>query len=345
MSEKRLDYFMDNPELKSRHLRAIPTLEMYRFFPPEEEIITIDSSNPHKNYRYIFNGQAKTDFEKEKLSQFYEYESSKSIKINYPSYWHESDTMRILQAADFDIKKTYINIIENINWLESIPKTICDKTINISNYECCSFVIQENDETVYGFRQDAPLNGYGYKVNSQSWNGLNVLKQEIDTQYTYFFHCIITENGWVIGQGGSQYDSDSRSIEQIAGQIVVNNDIAPDYLRRVRNILAPYDYGHFFIKAPDGRYGISFWDTYLTGTLQVGQYMVIPNEIEYYVKGNYKDFASNPVDALIQICSYDESGLNRRNLMTYDYKVHDTVNGQYYGVDVYATNDNGRNVG
>ena len=133
MSEKRLDYFMDNPELKSRHLRAIPTLEMYRFFPPEEEIITIDSSNPHKNYRYIFNGQAKTDFEKEKLSQFYEYESSKSIKINYPSYWHESDTMRILQAADFDIKKTYINIIENINWLESIPKTICDKTINILN--------------------------------------------------------------------------------------------------------------------------------------------------------------------------------------------------------------------
>ena len=220
-----------------------------------------------------------------------------------------------------------------------------DKTINISNYECCSFVIQESDETVYGFRQDAPLNGHGYKVNSQSWNGLNVLKQEIDTQYTYFFHCIITENGWVIGQGGSQYDSDSRSIEQIAGQIVVNNDIAPDYLRRVRNILAPYDYGHFFIKAPDGRYGISFWDTYLTGTLQVGQYMVIPNEIEYYVKGNYKDFASNPVDALIQICSYDESGLNRRNLMTYDYKVHDTVNGQYYGVDVYATNDNGRNVG
>ena len=123
-----------------------------------------------------------------------------------------------------------------------------DKTINISNYECCSFVIQESDETVYGFRQDAPLNGHGYKVNSQSWNGLNVLKQEIDTQYTYFFHCIITENGWVIGQGGSQYDSDSRSIEQIAGQIVVNNDIAPDYLRRVRNILAPYDYGHFFIK-------------------------------------------------------------------------------------------------
>lgn len=224
-------------------------------------------------------------------------------------------------------------------------KPASDKTINKSEWECCSFVIQEADETVYGFRQDSPLNGHGYEVNSQSWNGLNILKQEIDTQSTYFFHCIITENGWVIGQGGSQYDSSSRSIEQIAGQIVVNNDISQDYLKRIKNILAPYGYGHFFIKAPDGRYGISFFDTYLTGTLQIGQYMVIPNEIRYHVKGNYKDYSLNPVDALIMICSYDDSGTNRRNLMTYDYKVHDTINGKYYGVDVYATNDNGRNVG
>ena len=132
MGEYSLDFFMENPELKSRHLRAIPTLEMYRFFPPEEEIISIDKSNPHKNYRYIFNGQTKTDFEREKLSQFYEYES-KTKKINYPSDWNESDTMRILQATEYDIKKAYNNIIENINWLENIPKTICDKTISLLN--------------------------------------------------------------------------------------------------------------------------------------------------------------------------------------------------------------------
>ena len=132
MSEKRLDYYLENPELKTRHLRAQPTLEMYRFFPPEEEIITIDPSNPHKNYRYIFNGQPKTEFEKTKLSQFYEYES-KNKNINYPSDWQESDTMRILQAVDYDIKKAYTNIIENIQWLESIPKTIDDKTIYILN--------------------------------------------------------------------------------------------------------------------------------------------------------------------------------------------------------------------
>ena len=132
MSEKKLDFFLDNPELKSRHLRAQPTLEMYRFFPPKEEIISIESSNPHKNYRYIFNGQPKTEFESTKLSQFHEYES-KNAKINYPSDWHESDTMRILQAVDYDIKKAYNNIIENIQWLETIPKTINDKTIYLLN--------------------------------------------------------------------------------------------------------------------------------------------------------------------------------------------------------------------
>ena len=47
----------------------------------------------------------------------------------------------------------------------------------------------------------------------------------------------------------------------------------------------------------------------------------------------------------MEICSYEDSGWNRRNLYTYDYKAHDTPNGQKYGVDIYETNDNGLNVG
>ena len=221
-----------------------------------------------------------------------------------------------------------------------------NRTVDISDFECCSFIIQENNgETVYAFRQDSPLNGFGVEINSQDWYGRNIIKQEIDTQYTYFFHSIITEDGWVIGQGGSQYDDDSRAIERIAGAIVSSNDISQDYLRQARDILYDYDYGHFVVKAPDGRYGIAFFDRILTGTLYPGQFMVIPNEIEYYQKGNYKDYGADPVDAIIQICSYDDSGLNRRNLYTYDYKVHDTPNGLFYGADVYVTNDNGHNVG
>ena len=137
---------------------------------------------------------------------------------------------------------------------ELLSDEICDirpssnRTIDISNFECCSFVIQENNkETVYAFRQDSPLNGFGVEINSQDWYGRNVIKQEIDTQDTYFFHSIITEDGWVIGQGGSQYDEDSWAIEQIAGTIVSNNDISPNYLRQARDILYDYDYGHDYV--------------------------------------------------------------------------------------------------
>lgn len=219
------------------------------------------------------------------------------------------------------------------------------EVINKSNCECCSFLIQENGETVYGFRQDSPLNGFGVEINEQNWNGLNIIKQEIDTTNTYFFHGIITENGWVASQGGSQYDSASRSIEQIAATIITTNDISPVYLNQIRGILSGYGYGHFVVKAPDGRYGIAFHNTYLTGTLQAGQFLVVPNYSSSWYTGDYKSYASNPVDALIAICSYEDSGLNRRDLVTYDYKPHETANGVFYGVDVFATNDNGRNVG
>ena len=132
MSVKRLDYFLDNPELLKKHEKAIPNEEMYRFFPPKSDIITIDDSDPKNNYRYIFNGQTKTDYEKRKLEQFLEYES-KNGKINYPLNWLESDTMRLLQASEYDIKKTYTTIKENIEWLNSIPKTINNTIIYLLN--------------------------------------------------------------------------------------------------------------------------------------------------------------------------------------------------------------------
>lgn len=221
-----------------------------------------------------------------------------------------------------------------------------DKNINLSNFECCSFIIQEQDqETIYGFRQDAPLNGKGVVINEMEWNGMYILKQEIESDHAYFFHSIITENGWVIGEGGSQYNQSSRNIEQIAAEMVINNDISQNSLNKIKNILYGYGYGHFIIKAPDGRYGISFMDNCLTGKLQVGQYIVIPNDYKYYHKGNYKNYASNPVNAIVSLCSYDYSGLSRRNLYIYDYNAKETIYGVFKGVDIYVTNDNGYNVG
>ena len=131
MSTIKFDFFLDDPELKQRHELILPTYEMYRFFPPQDEILLRDS-NPEKNIRFIFNGQPKTDFETEKLSKFQEYES-KHGKLNYTQDWIESDTMRILQASEYKKEKTYITIQENLAFLNNIPKTINDKTISLLN--------------------------------------------------------------------------------------------------------------------------------------------------------------------------------------------------------------------
>ena len=228
---------------------------------------------------------------------------------------------------------------------EIVYEEVNGEEFNTSNCECCSLIIQEEDETVFAFRQDGQMNGNGIEINPQNWNGINILKQEIDTPHEYFFHGIITESGWVVGEGGSQYNDSSRTIEQIAATMILNNDISPNYLAQIKNILSRYGYGHFVIKSPDGRYGIAFSNTYLTGTLQKGQCLVVPNYYSSYYKVNYNRYSSNPVDAIIIICSYESSGYHRKSIMTYDYKSHDTENGVYYGVDVFATNDNGRNVG
>ena len=132
MYSKSLDFFLNDPKLLKRHLQALPTEEMYRYFPPKEEVITIDKSEPKNNYRYIFNGQQKTQFEQQKFYQLKEYES-RTGNIDYPPSWLESDTMRLLQASEFDIKKTYTTIKENIEWLNTIPKDINDKIIHLLN--------------------------------------------------------------------------------------------------------------------------------------------------------------------------------------------------------------------
>ena len=131
MSSIGLNFFLEDKELKNKHELALPTNEMYRFFPPKEEII-LSHTNPKKNYRFIFNGQPKTDYEEKKLLEFQDYENQHG-KLNYPSNWLESDTMRLLQACEYDIKKTYKLIEENIEFLNNIPKTINQKIISLLN--------------------------------------------------------------------------------------------------------------------------------------------------------------------------------------------------------------------
>ena len=131
MSSIPLDFFLHNEELLKWHEKAIPTDEMYRYFPPNEEIILPDS-NPKKNYRFIFNGQPKTEYEQKKLNEFNDYELNHG-KLTYPNIWLESDTMRLLQAAEYDLEKTYKTVKDTIKFINSSPIAINNKIVSLLN--------------------------------------------------------------------------------------------------------------------------------------------------------------------------------------------------------------------
>ena len=135
--DKNFSYFLYEPKLKKRHQKAIPNDLMYRYFPKEEDII-IKNKNPKENYRFIFNGMEKTPFEQEKLEEFYQFikekEKKKNIEHFLPEWWIESDTMRYLQASNYDIKKVYNLIKENLKSTETARKIIDKRMRFILNY-------------------------------------------------------------------------------------------------------------------------------------------------------------------------------------------------------------------
>ncbi len=174
---------------------------------------------------------------------------------------------------------------------------------------------------------------------------MDIIRQEIDNPQRYFTHSIITETGWVMSQGGSQYDNDSLSIEASAGNMILSDNISMGDLTQVQNVLKKFEYGHFLIKSPDGRYGVVFYDSIYTGILHPGEFLVVPNVPFLFRGGNYKDYNSNPIDAINEICFYDDTGWNKRNFYSYYIKPHDVGNSLYWGADTFAANDNGHGAG
>ena len=209
--------------------------------------------------------------------------------------------------------------------------------------ECSSVVLQVSaTESVISFRRDS-TEAADITVESGNWGDIEYLKQ-YKTSGGYFAHAIVTSNGWLIGNGGVTDGSVYRQIESIASEMVVKDVISNDYLSRIYNILSRYSLGHFVIKAPDGTYGVVFTDRYHVSNLNPGQYIICPNIYSYSKKGTY-DSSLNPVDAAIKLVYTDSYGVNRRNVMTYNYKPVSSDTGVSFGVECYASNDNGAGVG
>ena len=78
----------------------------------------------------------KTPYEKEKLEELYKYITEKENDINnfFPEWWLESDTLRYLQATNYDVKKTYNLIKENLKSTDQAIKIIDKRIRFILNY-------------------------------------------------------------------------------------------------------------------------------------------------------------------------------------------------------------------
>ncbi len=227
-----------------------------------------------------------------------------------------------------------------------VCEAVFDSDFNESHFQCCSLAIQEKDETVFAFRQDAEFGDDGVVIHSDKLNNQEIIIQEIEAPDSHFIHAIITEDGWIASHGGeSSNETEIREIENIAFEMLSSKNISSDSLSKIQKIFNGYGYGHFFIKAPDGRYAVVYNETIVEGKLSPDEFLVIPNEYYGFKTGNYTNYSTDPVDAIVKISSYEDSGTNRRNLYSYDYKLLDTDNGKKYGVNVYVTNDNGYNVG
>ena len=132
--DKNYSYYLYEPELKKRHLKVIPNEQMYRYFPNEDDIL-VKNKNPKDNYRFIFNGMDKTPYEKEKLEELNKYIAEKEKGNNFfPDWWLESDTLRYLQASNYDVKKVYNLIKDNIKSTEETKKIIDKRIRFILNY-------------------------------------------------------------------------------------------------------------------------------------------------------------------------------------------------------------------
>ena len=209
--------------------------------------------------------------------------------------------------------------------------------------ECTSVILHVNEnESVISHRRDS-TDAADIFIVEDNYNGIDFIKQ-YKTAGGYFAHVIVTSNGWVIGNGGVTDGDVFKQIEKLSLDIVASNKIDEKSILPIYNILSKYSLGHCVIKAPDGSYCFSNPNHYDNGKLVKGQAIVMPNVYSYSKRTMY-DSTLNPVDASIKLTSLDNYGVNRRDIITYDYKLSLKDGKLISTVDYYVSNDNGKAVG
>ncbi|MBR0472258.1 MAG: hypothetical protein IJI98_06120 [Methanosphaera sp.] len=206
---------------------------------------------------------------------------------------------------------------------------------------CSSVIIQGyNNDSSISFRRDATN-----KLTINVKHDNSIVKQY--KEGSYFFHVLVSKDGWMVGNGGADNSQVNHAIEDNALSMINKNSITSENMNNIYNQESRLSLGHFVIKAPNGSYSLIIKNGYRvfkdSGVLKSGQYLIVPNSMNFFRKNSVDDIKTE--DRMIytsrMLTARDGFGVNRREIVTYYYK-NNRVNST---VKVTATNDNGRYVG
>lgn len=208
-------------------------------------------------------------------------------------------------------------------------------------FGCCSIVLQlEGNDTLMSYRRDSNVTA-DVNIEKINWHGIPAIKQ-YKTDSGYFSHVIITNDGWVIGLGGIDDGENSEICENITAKMITKDySISKHALEKIQKIKKPYGRGHIVIKAPNGNYGFATPNKLKTGTLKPGQYISIPNDYSLSRGGNLSLGIDDKIKAMNELAQSDLYGLDRREIITYDYHAGEKAN----TTDIYVSNEDGSLVG
>ncbi|MDP3484312.1 MAG: hypothetical protein Q8S06_02220 [Methanobacteriaceae archaeon] len=206
---------------------------------------------------------------------------------------------------------------------------------------CCSVLVHvKKGVDVFAYRRDSTYAANLY-IKKVKWYGKETIK-EYKLVNGYFFHTIISKNGWIVSTGGPDVVWINKKLESLAGKISVKGRITKTDINSAYKILRKLGMGHFLIKDPVGNVGIAIYNS---GSSKVkvfkmkdGEYVSVPNSPRFYRQGKYMVKRSNPVSAAIYLAGTDRWGVNRRNIIT--YKV-ENINSSTE-INVWASYDGGK---
>ena len=233
-----------------------------------------------------------------------------------------------------DLNKLIIKEYENMN---DNNKAI-DK--NLLSDGCSSTVIQNgNDDCTFSFRIDSSKL---FSVNIEFQKD-GIL--EYKTDQTFFWHSIINKDGWIFGNGGADCPLLSERLEAYSKIMAKKSIIIDEFIKNAFRIKSMQALGHYFVKSPNGTYALVSFDKTTkkviieTGKLNSGEYIICPNDYEYYRKGKISDLKIKENSTYISryLAAIDQYSSERTNEFTYNYMKKDKSK----IIDVFASNDDG----